>query len=83
MVGLLFSNKAWYRPQQVQACKLMPTYYMFEYKKPETLTLEDVLISSVPKERLADYLGLTKYGVEVLGLTQNDLLKCLRLSEES
>lgn len=55
--------------------KLMPTYYMFEYKRPETLSLEDVLISSVPKERLADYLGLTKYGVEVLELTQNDLLK--------
>jgi len=32
-------------------------------------------ISSIPQERLADYLGLTKYGVEVLGLANEDLLK--------
>ena len=53
--------------------KRMPTYDMFEFKKPKAP--EDVVISSIPKEKLADYIGLTKYGVEVMGLTQEDLLE--------
>ena len=75
IVGLLCVNKEGIRPRQVQASKLMPTHYMFEYKRPKELAPEDVVISSIPPERLADYLGLTNYGVEVLGLTQEDLLK--------
>ena len=53
--------------------KRMPTHDKFEFKKPNTL--DDLKISSIPQERLADYLGLTKYGVEVLRLTQGDLFK--------
>jgi len=48
----------------------MPTHDTIPFTKPKTV--EDL---KVPPERLADYLGLTKHGVEVLGLTQEDLLK--------
>lgn len=50
----------------------MPTHDMFEFKKPKTS--DNLQISSIPQERLADYIGLTKYVVEVLGLNQEDLL---------
>ena len=53
--------------------KRMPTHDNFKFEKPKTL--DDLRISSIPQERLADYLGLTKYGVEVLGLTPEDLFK--------
>jgi hypothetical protein len=53
--------------------KRMPTHGKFEFEKPKTP--EDITISSIPQERLADYLGLTKYGVEVMELTQEDLLR--------
>ncbi|HZY24546.1 MAG TPA: hypothetical protein VFE71_01860 [Bacteroidales bacterium] len=53
--------------------KRMPTHDNFKFERPKTL--DDLRISSIPQERFADYLGLTKYGVEVLGLTQEDLLK--------
>jgi hypothetical protein len=53
--------------------KRMPTHGKFEFEKPQTA--DDLNISSIPKEGLADYLGLTKYGVEVLGLTQENLMK--------
>lgn len=51
----------------------MSTHDMFEFKKPQAP--EDVKISPIPQGRLADYIGLTKYGVEVLGFTQEHLLK--------
>ena len=51
----------------------MPTYDTIPFTKPKTT--EDLKISSIPQERIADYLGLTKYGVEVLGLANEDLLK--------
>ena len=52
--------------------KRMPTHDTIPFTKPKIAS--DLKISSIPQERLADYLGLTKYGVEV-GLTQEDLLK--------
>jgi hypothetical protein len=51
----------------------MPSYNTIPFAKPKTK--EDLKISSIPQERIADYLGLTKYGVEVLGLANEDLLK--------
>ena len=51
----------------------MSTHDKFEFEKPKTV--DDLKISSIPQERLADYLGITKYGLEVLGLANEDLLK--------
>ena len=53
--------------------KRMPTHGKFEFEKPQIA--DDLKISSIPQERLVDYLGLTKHGVEVLELTREDLLK--------
>ena len=50
--------------------KRMLTFDTIPFTKPKNA--EDL---KVPPERLADYLGLSKYGVEVMGLTQEDLLK--------
>ena len=53
--------------------KRMPTHDTIPFTKPKTA--DDLKISSIPQERIAYYLGLTKYGVEVLGLANEDLLK--------
>ena len=50
--------------------KRMPTHDTIPFTKPKNA--EEL---KVPPERLADYLGLTKYGIEVMELTNGDLLK--------
>jgi hypothetical protein len=51
----------------------MPTHDNFKFENPKTL--DDLRISSIPQERLADYLRITKYGIEVLGLTKKTFSK--------